>query len=90
MNHPTLGEIRPKTLARCDADQLDSEVFQLADRLENLAILCRQLTEYYPSVRDLKAVERNVKSAHAALEKAKSPTRGLWNLSTETAATEGR
>lgn len=81
---------RTTTISINDANQLDSEVFDLADQLEMLVILCRDLAERYPAVRDLKAIERSVKSARAALEKAKSPVRGLWNLSTEAAATEGR
>lgn len=72
-----------------DANQLDGTVFDLVDRLEMLAILCKDLVEYYPHVRELKAIERHVKSAHAALEKAKSPTRCLWNLATDPANQEG-
>lgn len=64
-----------------DAEQLDREVFDLVDRLEMLAVMCRDLVVYYPDVRDLKAIERSVKSASVALAKAKSPVRGLWNFS---------
>lgn len=86
-NAPHKGKPTPSI---SDASQLDGTLFDLADRLEMLAILCRDLAEYYPHVRDLKAIERNVKSASAALAKAKTPVRGLWNLSTEVAVTEGR
>ncbi|QXP89105.1 hypothetical protein [Methylococcus capsulatus] len=85
-----LRQLPGAALSRSDSDQLDGTVFDLADRLEMLVILCKDLVEYYPGVRELKGIYRNVKSAHAALEKAKSPVRGLWNLSTESAATEGR
>ncbi|QXP83021.1 hypothetical protein [Methylococcus sp. Mc7] len=89
-NTPSQNQGNTPFISIQDADQLDREVFDLADRLEMLAILCRELVVYYPDVRDLKAIERSVKSAIAELGKAKSPVRGLWNVATEADEMEGR
>ncbi|QXP94376.1 hypothetical protein [Methylococcus capsulatus] len=78
------------SLSRSDADQLDGSIYDIADRLDNLVMLADGLVSYYPAIPELREILRSVKSAHAALEKAKSPVRGLWNLSMEAADMEGR
>jgi len=85
-----LRQLPGAALSQLDADQLDGSIYDIADRLENLVALADGLVSYYPAISELRDILRHVKSAHAALEKAKSPARGLWNLSTEAADMEGR
>lgn len=83
------GEFRPKTLTRTDANPLDSEVFQLADRLEMLAILCRNLAESYPEIARLKRIERYARTAFEHMEHAKPIVRGLWSEAAKAAEQGG-
>lgn len=89
MTPQPLGEFRPKTLVRVDADDLDTRVFRIADDLEMLAILCRNLAESYPDIARLKRVERYARTAFEHLEHAKSIVRGLWSEATEAAERGG-